>query len=75
MRVFAGEPTIGGRYSALSPFGLVPAALMGVELGRLLDRAEEMAERLPRRRTATPASTLGLALGGAWQEGARQGRA
>ena len=30
--VFPGEPTIGGRYSALSPFGLVPAALMGVDL-------------------------------------------
>src|SRR5207247_261904 len=30
-RVFAGEPTIGGRYSALSPFGLVPAALMGLD--------------------------------------------
>ena len=29
--VFAGEPTIGGRYSALSPFGMVPAALMGVD--------------------------------------------
>ena len=40
-RLFAGEPTIGGRYSALSPFGLVPAALMGIDVGRLLDRAEE----------------------------------
>ena len=35
----AGEPTIGGRYSALSLFGLVPAALMGVDVVRLLDRA------------------------------------
>ena len=42
--VFAGEPTIGGRYSALSPFGLVPAALMGIDLERLLSRAEEMRE-------------------------------
>jgi glucose-6-phosphate isomerase len=42
--VFHGEPTIGGRYSALSPFGLVPAALMGAEVDRLLDRAEEMRE-------------------------------
>src|SRR5581483_5435770 len=35
-RVFAGEPTIGGRYSALSMFGLLPAALMSVDLDRLL---------------------------------------
>src|SRR6185437_13868073 len=35
MRVFHGEPTIGGRYSALSGFGIVPAALMGIEAERL----------------------------------------
>ncbi len=40
--VFSGVPTIGGRYSALSNFGLVPAAIMGVDVARLLDRAEEM---------------------------------
>src|SRR5262249_46659845 len=34
---FPGEPTIGGRYSALSPFGLVPAALLGIDLRRLLE--------------------------------------
>ena len=38
-RTFAGEPAIGGRYSALSPFGLVPAALMGVDLRALLNGA------------------------------------
>jgi glucose-6-phosphate isomerase len=42
--VFYGEPTIGGRYSALSVFGLLPAALMGIDVVRLLDRAEEMRE-------------------------------
>jgi transaldolase/glucose-6-phosphate isomerase len=36
---FLNDPTIGGRYSALSYFGLVPAALLGIDLGRLLDRA------------------------------------
>ncbi len=41
-RVFLNPPDIGGRYSALSYFGLVPAALMGVDLGKLLDRAAEM---------------------------------
>src|SRR5438034_11521098 len=44
MRVFAGEPTIGGRYSALSAFGLVPAALMNIDLERLLDGAVRMSE-------------------------------
>jgi transaldolase/glucose-6-phosphate isomerase len=41
-QVFFGVPSIGGRYSALSNFGLVPAALIGVDVGRLLDRAELM---------------------------------
>lgn len=39
-----GWPTIGGRYSALSDFGLVPAAIMGVDVPKLLDRAEEMVQ-------------------------------
>jgi hypothetical protein len=41
-RVFENPSDIGGRYSALSYFGLVPAALMGIDLNKLLDRAEEM---------------------------------
>src|SRR6266446_4778167 len=43
-RVFLGEPSIGGRYSALSNFGMVPAAIMGLDVARFLERAEEMAE-------------------------------
>ncbi|HZD70624.1 MAG TPA: hypothetical protein VFA45_17525, partial [Actinomycetes bacterium] len=42
-RVFQNPPDIGGRYSALSLFGLVPAALLGVDLDALLERAREMA--------------------------------
>jgi glucose-6-phosphate isomerase len=38
-RVFAGDPEIGGRYSALSPFGIVPAALIGVDVRGLLEAA------------------------------------
>jgi len=38
-RIFLNNPDIGGRYSALSAFGLIPAALVGVELKPLLDRA------------------------------------
>jgi transaldolase / glucose-6-phosphate isomerase len=40
--VFFGWPSIGGRYSALSDFGLVPAAIMGVDVAKFLDRTEEM---------------------------------
>jgi hypothetical protein len=66
--VFFGEPAIGGRYSALSAFGMVPAALMGVDVGRLLDRAQEMAEAC-RLADGNPGLELGLALGEGWREG------
>ncbi len=42
-RIFFGVPSIGGRYSALSDFGMVPAAIMGIDALKLLDRADEMA--------------------------------
>jgi len=66
--IFPGEPTIGGRYSALSPFGLVPATLIGVDPARLLDRALEMAEAC-RLDDGNPGLELGLALGEGWQDG------
>jgi Phosphoglucose isomerase len=66
--VFAGEPTIGGRYSALSPFGLVPAVLMGIDVRRLLDRADEMREAC-RLEDGNPGLELGLQLGYGWREG------
>jgi glucose-6-phosphate isomerase len=67
-RVFDGEPTIGGRYSALSVFGMVPAALMGVDLTRLFERVDETVEacRLPE---GNPGLDLGLELGNGWAEG------
>ncbi len=40
--VFHGVPSIGGRYSALSDFGMVPAAIMGVDVPKFLDRADVM---------------------------------
>jgi transaldolase/glucose-6-phosphate isomerase len=67
-RVFAGEPSIGGRYSALSPFGLVPAALMQVDLGRLLDRAEAAIDACHVAED-NPGLALGLALGHGWKDG------
>jgi hypothetical protein len=67
VRVFPAEPTIGGRYSALSPFGIVPAALMGIDIERLLVNAERMAEEC--RGDANPGLDLGLQLGEGWREG------
>jgi glucose-6-phosphate isomerase len=66
MRVFAGEPTIGGRYSALSPFGIVPAALMGIDVDRLLANGVRMAEAC--RGDANPGLQLGLQFGEGWRD-------
>ena len=67
--VSPGERTIGGRYSALSPFGMLPAALMGIDVAGLLDRACEMADAC-RLDDGNPGLDLGLALGEGWQAGA-----
>jgi glucose-6-phosphate isomerase len=66
--VFEGEPSIGGRYSALSVFGLLPATLMGVDLERLLERVEEMVEAC-HGEEGNPGLDLGLELGERWREG------
>ncbi len=66
--VFAGEPEIGGRYSALSMFGIVPAALLGVDLVRFLERAEAMVEAC-RGEEGNPGLELGLRLGEGWRDG------
>jgi transaldolase/glucose-6-phosphate isomerase len=63
-----GEVSIGGRYSALSPFGILPAILMGLDARRLLERAEEMREAC-RFAEGNPGLDLGLALGEAWRQG------
>ena len=68
-RTFRNDPEIGGRYSALSYFGLVPAALVGVDLARLLGRARDAAEHC-RRAQDNPGVALGTTLG----ELAREGR-
>jgi hypothetical protein len=66
--VFPGEPSIGGRYSALSAFGMVPAALMGVDVTRFLERAQEMAEAC-KLAEGNPGLELGLSLGEQWRDG------
>jgi len=69
--VFSGLPTIGGRYSALSNFGVVPAAIMGLDVEKLLDRAQEMVEScvscVPIEEN--PGAVLGLVLGVAGRNG------
>jgi glucose-6-phosphate isomerase len=58
------DPDVGGRYSALTAFGLVPAALAGVDVAELLDQAEEFAASLAGDGN-NPGLTLGAALGAA----------
>ena len=62
---FRNPPDIGGRYSALSYFGLVPAAILGVDLGKLLNRAETMAQACAPSVAAheNPGVWLGVILG------------
>ncbi len=69
-RVFEANPDVGGRFSALSHFGLVPAALIGADVAGLLDRAAQMAEACRRPPADNPGFVLGAALG----EMARAGR-
>lgn len=63
--IFLADPEIGGRYSALSLFGLVPAALIGMDLTRLLERAQRMGERCRAHIEPlnNPAALLGTILG------------
>ncbi|HVY09345.1 MAG TPA: glucose-6-phosphate isomerase [Mycobacteriales bacterium] len=61
-RVFEADPNIGGRYSALSAFGLVPSGLAGVPVGELLDAAEAVAKTLAGD-YGNAAVALGAALG------------
>ncbi len=66
--VVHGEPTIGGRYSALSPFGIVPAVLIDVDVQALLERADAMAGWC-RLGEENPGFQFGLELGENWVEG------
>ena len=59
-RTFLNQPDIGGRYSALSYFGMVPAALMGIDVRRFLDRASQAAQPEVSEKNALP---LGVIMG------------
>src|SRR5438552_4445682 len=64
-QVFFGLPSIGGRYSALSDFGMVPAAVMGLDVARFLGRAQEMANACAPNAPVenNPGAVLGVILG------------
>ena len=63
--IFLNNPNIGGRYSALSCYGLVPAAFAGINLHRLLENAKQMANLLKTEKPLeqNPAALLGAILG------------
>lgn len=64
--VVLNEPDIGGRYSVLSSFGLLPAALVGVDIGELLERATEMVRSCGP--SVSPVDNPGIRLGGIFGE-------
>lgn len=65
-----GVRSIGGRFSALSNFGMVPAAVMGLDVGRFLETALEMVEACKCEvADENPGVLLGLLLGTAWEFG------
>ena len=70
-KIFGGDPMVGGRNSALIAFGLVPAALLGVDLKELLKNTREVAEQsVPEVPFgANPGAMLGTIMGSAWKQG------
>lgn len=68
-KVWLADPNIGGRYSALSHFGLVSAALIGVDLGRLLASAERAMQVCRQDVDTNTGLLLGLAMGVLAQQG------
>ncbi len=69
--IFYGRASIGGRYSALSHFGMVPAAVIGVDTKKFLDRAQEMVAACGPSSTVeqNPGAVLGIILGTAATHG------
>ncbi|HEX3591810.1 MAG TPA: glucose-6-phosphate isomerase, partial [Pseudonocardiaceae bacterium] len=62
-KVFLADPHVGGRYSALTAFGLVPSGLAGVDINGLLEDAADAAERLVEDLATNPGLVLAAALG------------
>jgi len=66
--IFLADPNVGGRYSALSAFGLVPSALAGADVAQLLADAAAVLDDLAAD-SGNPGLDLGAALGGGWAAG------
>ncbi|MFH1197204.1 MAG: glucose-6-phosphate isomerase [bacterium] len=62
-KIFLNDPNIGGRYSALSLFGIVPAALLGVDIELLLNRASKTASESKDDKNMNTSSFLGAVMG------------
>lgn len=71
LHIFFGRPSIGGRYSALSNFGMVPAAVMGLDTKKFLDRTAEMVRACGPAGSVeeNPGVVLGIILGAAANAG------
>ncbi|MDO9398130.1 MAG: glucose-6-phosphate isomerase, partial [Herbiconiux sp.] len=63
-RVFLADPNVGGRYSALTAFGLVPSGLAGADIGELLDEGEAISLNLAEDGPENFGLILGAALAG-----------
>ncbi|MGG7307179.1 glucose-6-phosphate isomerase [Curtobacterium sp. AB451] len=63
-RVFTADPNVGGRYSALTAFGLVPSGLAGADIAELLDEADAISALLAVDIDENPGLVLGAVLGG-----------
>lgn len=62
-KIFLGQPDVGGRFSALTVFGLVPAALLGVDVSKIIENAEKMRQLSQSSRGLdNPAMALGLGM-------------
>jgi glucose-6-phosphate isomerase len=70
--VFLADPHVGGRYSALTAFGLVPSGLAGVDINGLLEDAADAAERLAEDLATNPGLVLAAALGTRHSTGAEK---
>src|SRR5688572_16464586 len=69
-KIFLGNPSIGGRYSALSDFGMAPGAAMGIDVPAFLDRTGEMVKAcLTDAVKNNPGAILGAVLGTAHKQG------
>lgn len=61
-RIFNADPTVGGRYSALTAFGLVPSGLAGANISELVEQAQSVSAQLSSDDSANPGLVLGAAM-------------